>query len=90
MVKAEKLTQVSVGFFISAFVFYILNLLFPVPDMDEMDHVDLYGTFTEAEARRVGVPPLDESHSLGVATRQRSKDNDVISGEKDVEVGVAH
>lgn len=51
------------GFFISAVVFYTLNSLFPVPDMDQMDSVDVYGTFTAAEARRIGVAPLDEDSS---------------------------
>lgn len=36
-------------------------MLFPVPDMDQMDDVDVFGTFTPAEARRIGVAPLDES-----------------------------
>lgn len=55
------------GFFISAVVFYGLNLLSPVPDMDQMDSVDVYGTFTAAEARRIGVAPLEEdSSALGI------------------------
>lgn len=28
--------------------------------MDQIDPVDLYGTFTEAEARRAGVAPLED------------------------------
>lgn len=51
------------GFFISAVVFYGLNLIFPVLDMDQMDSVDVYGTFTTAEARRIGVAPLEEDSS---------------------------
>ena len=50
--------NVLLGFFISAVVFYGLNLIFPVPDMDQMDSVDVYGTFTPAEARRIGVAPF--------------------------------
>jgi NCS1 family nucleobase:cation symporter-1 len=51
------------GFFISAVVFYVLNVISPVPDMDQMDSVDVYGTFTAAEARRIGVAPLEEDSS---------------------------
>lgn len=43
------------GFFISAVVFYLLNIAFPVADMGQIDDVDVYGTFTDAEARRIGV-----------------------------------
>jgi NCS1 family nucleobase:cation symporter-1 len=52
------------GFFISAAIFYILNTIFPVPDMDQIDCVDVYGTFTDAEARRVGVAPLHDGSSI--------------------------
>ncbi|KAJ4324806.1 hypothetical protein N0V94_001035 [Neodidymelliopsis sp. IMI 364377] len=56
-----------IGFFISAAIFYILNTIFPVSDMDQIDCVDVYGTFTDAEARRVGVAPFhDGSSILGV------------------------
>jgi NCS1 family nucleobase:cation symporter-1 len=48
----------TIGFFIRATVFYAMNLLFPVHDLDQMDEVELYDTFTEAEARRLGVVPL--------------------------------
>lgn len=54
------LTRV-VGFFISGSVFYVLNLVYPVRDMGQMDDVDIYGTFTETEARRIGVAPLEEA-----------------------------
>jgi NCS1 family nucleobase:cation symporter-1 len=49
------------GFFISGLVFYLLNLAFPIDNMDQVDAVDLYGTFTQAEARRIGVVQLDEA-----------------------------
>ncbi|RMZ66791.1 NCS1 nucleoside transporter family [Pyrenophora seminiperda CCB06] len=75
-----------IGFFISAIVFYVLNLISPVPDMDQMDDVDLYGTFTEAEARRVGVAALDSNMIHGVAARQTSEVDIVVygGGEKSV------
>lgn len=60
--RGSVLTIVS-GFFISAVVFYALNVMFPIPDMDQMDVVDVYGTFTAAEARRVGVATLEEDSS---------------------------
>ncbi|CAN9342399.1 unnamed protein product [Alternaria alternata] len=73
-----------IGFFISAVVFYILNLIFPVPDMDQIDPTDLYGTFTEREARRAGVAPLDDA-PMQVATHgRRSTEHVVIYGEKGV------
>ncbi|KAI8940171.1 hypothetical protein NX059_003878 [Plenodomus lindquistii] len=49
-----------IGFAISATVFYILNAIAPVPDMGQLDPVDLYGTFSESEARRIGVVPLEQ------------------------------
>jgi NCS1 family nucleobase:cation symporter-1 len=41
----------------------VLNLIFPIRNMDQMDSVDVYGTFTAAEARRTGVAPLEEDSS---------------------------
>jgi hypothetical protein len=59
-----------VGFFISAAVFYGLNVIFPVANMDQMDAVDVYGTFTLNEARRIGVAPLEENpSSLGTSIK---------------------
>ena len=68
----------SLGFFISALVFYALNILFPVHNMDQIDDIDLYGTFTEAEARRIGVAPFEEDSINGVTAGRRSSDNIVI------------
>jgi NCS1 family nucleobase:cation symporter-1 len=49
------------GFFISAVVFYALNVAFPPKDaMSQYDEFDIYGTFTSNEARRVGVVPNDD------------------------------
>jgi NCS1 family nucleobase:cation symporter-1 len=77
-------TYLPLGFFISAIVFYVLNLIFPIPDMDQIDPTDLYGTFTETEARRAGVAPLDERRIQGVMARRRSTEQVVIYGEKGV------
>jgi len=73
-----------IGFFISAFVFYVLNKIFPVLDMDQIDPIDLYGTFTEAEAKRAGVAPLDDSPILRGVSGRRSTEHVVIHAEKDV------
>jgi NCS1 family nucleobase:cation symporter-1 len=63
-----------VGFFISAAVFYGLNVIFPVADMDQMDAVDVYGTFTPTEAHRIGVAPLEENPSiLGITSDLREE-----------------
>jgi NCS1 family nucleobase:cation symporter-1 len=77
-------TYLPLGFFISAIVFYVLNLIFPILDMDQIDPTDLYGTFTEMEARRAGVAPLDERQIQGVMSGQRSSEQVVIYGEKGV------
>jgi NCS1 family nucleobase:cation symporter-1 len=64
----------KIGFAISAVIFYSLNRLFPVNDMEQIDPVDLYGTFTTTEARRVGVAPLQDTTSI----ERRSSDNAVV------------
>lgn len=46
--------------------------------MDEIDEVDIYGTFTDAEARRVGVTPLENGSIFGQADVRRSSDNFAI------------
>jgi len=73
-----------IGFFISAFVFFVLNKIFPALDMDQIDPIDLYGTFTEAEAKRAGVAPLDDSPILRGVSGRRSTEHVVIHAEKDV------
>ncbi|ORY05052.1 NCS1 nucleoside transporter family protein-like protein [Clohesyomyces aquaticus] len=55
-----------IGFFTSATIFLILNKLFPVHDMDQYDDIDVYGTFTEAEARKLGVIRLDDSPGMAI------------------------
>lgn len=42
--------------------------MFPVSDMDQIDDVDIYGTFTQAEARRIGVAPLEEYERTSAET----------------------
>lgn len=53
----------SAGFFISGTIFFALNKLFPRRGMGEYDEVDVYGTFTAAEAAKLGVCVLSGSES---------------------------
>ncbi|EFX04884.1 uracil permease [Grosmannia clavigera kw1407] len=48
-----------IGFFTSAIIFYALNKLFPVLGMGEYDEMDVYDTFTAAEAAKRGIVPAD-------------------------------
>ena len=36
-------------------VFYLTNLVSPVSQIGDMDEVDVYGTFTLKEAKKVGI-----------------------------------
>jgi NCS1 family nucleobase:cation symporter-1 len=66
-------------------VFYALNLCFPVEDMDQIDSVDLYGTFTEAEARKACVAPLEETHTDGLSIKGHSREKAAtLQGEEEV------
>jgi hypothetical protein len=40
--------------------------------MDQMDEVELYDTFTEAEARRLGVVLLEEPSTVKLSTSGQS------------------
>jgi NCS1 family nucleobase:cation symporter-1 len=54
-------------------------------NMDQIDPVDLYGTFTEIEARRAGVAPLEETHHDGMSVEGHSRDKHAtLQGEKEV------
>ena len=44
-----------IGFFVSASIFLALNMLFPCHGMGEYNDEDVYGTFTAAEAAKLGV-----------------------------------
>jgi NCS1 family nucleobase:cation symporter-1 len=52
--------------------------------MDQIDPIDLYGTFTEAEARRAGVAPLDDVPNQGDISERRSTEHVQVYGEKEV------
>ncbi|OAL37940.1 hypothetical protein AYO20_02773 [Fonsecaea nubica] len=45
------------GFALAFVVHYVLNRLFPVPGLGEIDSEDLFATFTVEEARELGVMP---------------------------------
>lgn len=50
--------------------------------MDQVDAVDIYGTFTEAEARRVGVATLKDESTTRISATQKSEG--VIVGKREV------
>jgi NCS1 family nucleobase:cation symporter-1 len=53
--------------------------------MDQIDPVDLYGTFTEAEARRAGVAPFEGIHTDGLIQEKHFRDKEAtLQGEKEV------
>jgi NCS1 family nucleobase:cation symporter-1 len=52
--------------------------------MDQIDPTDLYGTFTEREARRAGVAPLDETQIQSVIAGRRLSEHIIMYGEKGV------
>jgi hypothetical protein len=53
--------------------------------MDQTDAVDLYGTFTQAEAQRIGVVLHEDVPSLGVSLSRHPSDKAMATkGEKEV------
>jgi hypothetical protein len=55
-------------------VFYLTNLAFPVSRIGDMDEVDVYGTFTPEEAKKLGVifvSSIDGSVTLDEKTPSR-------------------
>jgi NCS1 family nucleobase:cation symporter-1 len=52
--------------------------------MDQIDAVDIYGTFTEAEARRIGVAPFEEGLIFGLPTAPQIDSVVFVEGEKQV------
>ena len=53
-----------IGFFVSGTIFFALNKIFPYHGMGEYDEIDIYGTFTAAEAARRGVVPTSDAEVL--------------------------
>jgi len=58
--------------------------------MDQIDDLDVYGTFSPSEARRAGVMPLDEDSTIigkvGVENKRLATDHNIghIESEKNV------
>lgn len=52
------------GFAISFLVHIGLNRIWPVKGLGEIDEEDYYGTFTEEEARKMGMAPYLESDGV--------------------------
>ena len=73
---------IDIGFFISATIFYLLNIAFPVPDMDQVDDVDIYGTFTDSEARRIGVVTLSDDVLYSGPADAGYVQTSIVGGEK--------
>jgi NCS1 family nucleobase:cation symporter-1 len=64
---------IELSFLISTVVFNVLDLAFPVPDMDQIDDVDVSDIFSTAELRRIRVVPLSEDASMaGSLARNKS------------------
>ncbi|KAF2728930.1 NCS1 nucleoside transporter family protein-like protein [Polyplosphaeria fusca] len=55
-----------IGFFISATIFYALNVIFPIFEMDVFDETDIFGTFTPTEAAKIGIVPLESTDGFGM------------------------
>lgn len=53
-----------IGFFVSGGLFYALNKLFPYHGYGGFDDVDVYGTFTAAEAAKQGVVRIETPEVL--------------------------
>ncbi|KAF2281378.1 uncharacterized protein EI97DRAFT_447379 [Westerdykella ornata] len=60
-------TAFVVGFFTSAFAFYALNVLFTAAlQLDQYDDVDVYGTFTAEEAKKLGITSVEDAAVVGL------------------------
>jgi len=64
------------GFFSSALVFYLTSLLFPMENVGYVDDVDVFGTFTPEEARKIGCAPYQSNDSslTGAGESKRNSD----------------
>ncbi|OQV10232.1 hypothetical protein CLAIMM_14260 [Cladophialophora immunda] len=77
------------GFALAFVVHYVLNRLFPVPGLGEIDAEDLFATFTVEEARKLGVMPhprLLEGEALEIQDGERASSEDAVES-KAVVVG---
>lgn len=75
-----------IGFSISFVLFYLANVVFPLPNLGEFDDEDKYGTFTAEEAAKLGVVPTDSATAAAFG-KEEGMDTQVneISGGSSVE-----
>ncbi len=66
------------GFGISFILFYIVNTIFPPGNLGEIDEADYFGTFTPAEARKLGIVP-HVTGSVVSDTASVEKDKDLVA-----------
>lgn len=57
-------TAFFTGFSISFVLFYIVSIVFPMQGVGEIDEYDDWGTFTVAEAEKLGIVPNDHAEEL--------------------------
>ncbi|KAK0449149.1 permease for cytosine/purines, uracil, thiamine, allantoin-domain-containing protein [Armillaria borealis] len=67
-----------VGFGISFILFYIVNTIFPPGNLGEIDEADYFGTFTLAEARKLGIVPHATGSVVSV-TASVEKDKNLVA-----------
>ncbi|KAG7089934.1 hypothetical protein E1B28_011564 [Marasmius oreades] len=53
------------GFLISFILFYVVNLIFPLKNLNETDGTDVFGAFTVDEARLLRLSPLPSTEKAG-------------------------
>jgi len=66
------------GFFSSALVFYLTNLLFPADNVGHVDDVDVFGTFTPEEAKKMGCVPYQSDDSSLAEAKESKRSSDVV------------
>lgn len=74
------------GFFVSGSLFIGINKIFPPVGLGDMDMTDVFATFTQAEAVKLGVQPVAEETKVfeGLDVSERNSD-----GKQDAGLGVS-
>ncbi len=67
------------GFVISFLVYWGLNKMNPPRGLDEMDEVDYFGTFTPAEAEKLGLREASDIEGVDVQIGGKEADANVKS-----------
>ncbi|EIM83707.1 uncharacterized protein STEHIDRAFT_140792 [Stereum hirsutum FP-91666 SS1] len=70
------------GFFISFILFYTLNVLFPPPGLGASDDTDIFGAFSRAECRKLGIAPNPDSAPESSEGGSEGSDVESLEGEK--------